>query len=1264
MTGHRPAERGARTFALSRAQQRQWLLRRLLPERPPGRRAWSATVTGPLDGARLAESLRRVAAAHPVLCAELVTDERAARPQWRSLPHHRLPVEYRAAPPSPFMIPAAEVWTCGPQWRARLTRTGHDEHALDVAVADGFLGEDGFARLWSQVVACHDRGSLPTDEPAFTTYVEREPAAARAAAARWAATEPLLETATELPADRPRPAWQGCDAATCDVEVPGPLWAALRERARSWDVPFDAVLLAAFAILAGRFAGHADLQLGTRLGWWGAHRDPHAASRPLGIEPEPLPVRVDLAASRTLEDLAREISRREAARPPRPSLAALVAHAKAGADLSRSPLFQVAYESGGADVAEARHLGEAAVRWGRRFAGAAPCDVLLAMPGPQPPAQGFLRYRADIFDPRTAGRLAGHYLGILADAAGKPGLPHAKLARPPAKRVIPRPPVAGDLMQDVQAAAWRTPGARAVSFGSQVLTYSGLLARAGQVASWLRVRHPGPPGTPAGRRGTGAVALEAVRHLDLAPMALGILAAGGSLVPVDSHDARAEALLTRCGVSVRLVPGADGTRISGADELTGAAGPVVSTAAYPQAALAHYLTSGSTGMPKIVVSTHAGTAHYRDYLRDVVGLGPSDVVMQLASLTFDASIRDLLCPLAAGAHVVLADDAETADAVAISQRMREAQVTAILAVVPSVLRHLVAAGPAAPPSLRVILVSGEALTPELAAAASSWAPSARVINQYGLTECTMTSTYHELGEPGTGDRGVPVGQPIPSASVHLLGADGELCPRGALGAMAIGGPGVSRGYLDPGVTAARFVPDPWGAPGSRMFLTGDLGRVGPDGELRLHGRADRQVKVRGNRVELDDAEALLRGCAGVDDAAVVFSGGELIAYLAGTADGSRVRRQLAGRAPPAMIPTRYVRLSRLPVTPSGKLDRRSLPPPARHRGPVAADPRDLAELVFAELAEDVLGHRDFRMDDDLLVTLGMPSPDVLTLALSASAATRRTLPPAAIYDARTVEALAARHGAGARRLVRLGRGRPGWRPVVVVPDAAGQAARYARLAEWVRNPLYALEGAGTQPGSQPCRDFTCLVSNCLDVLVGFPGDGLVLLGWGLGGRIAVAAAASLRGRADLAVAVVEAASERAAESATRHDTAVARYARCCTPCSWQNLPAGPGSALRTLLRDLKLRGQLPPSADMGTLRRLVAVHAAATSHAPAAVAEAACDIAVLRAVGECPQAPAWVRTTGQLAVHAGAAEWRAVPTQDDLARAAGDLAKLLEGAGR
>ncbi|MFI0479566.1 AMP-binding protein, partial [Actinomadura sp. 9N215] len=382
-------------------------------------------------------------------------------------------------------------------------------------------------------------------------------------------------------------------------------------------------------------------------------------------------------------------------------------------------------------------------------------------------------------------------------------------------------------------------------------------------------------------------------------------------------------------------------------------------------------TSGSTGRPKALAMTHGGLSNYLAYVRELSGIGPGDAVLQLVSPGFDASLREILGTLTAGARVVFPGPARPRTPAELVRTAAEQGVTKILAVVPTLLEALVQAGAehgAVLPAVTDVLVSGEALTRTLVRSVAALAPGARVVNQYGPSECTMTTTWAEASRDGAEE--VPIGRPIGNMRCRLLDPLLRPVPPGAEGEIYIAGPGLARGYLGaPALTAASLVADPFGPPGGRMYRTGDRAVRTAGGALRFLGRADRQVKVRGVRVEPAEVEAALERHPDVRRAAVkpAEGGTGLAAFYLPRAGAevpaARLREHLRGLLPPAAVPDLLVPVETLPVTSTGKIDYSALSagPSGRAR---TTGPRDRLELDVTRAWTDLLDGRPVGIDDD------------------------------------------------------------------------------------------------------------------------------------------------------------------------------------------------------------------------------------------------------------------------------------------------------------
>jgi amino acid adenylation domain-containing protein len=558
----------------------------------------------------------------------------------------------------------------------------------------------------------------------------------------------------------------------------------------------------------------------------------------------------------------------------------------------------------------------------------------------------------------------------------------------------------------IAAQAARTPDAVAVRDDERSLTFRELSAAADRLAGDLR------------RRGVGPEHLVGVcmrRSVHLVTALLAVWKAGGAFVPLDpDHPVSWRAgIAAEAGIRIVLtstdgVPGASAVArtVLAADATYPAAAPA-DTPVDPESAAYVIFTSGSTGTPKGVVVPHRAIANRVCWTVREHGLGPGDVVLQKTVLTFDASVWEFFAPLISGATVALAvPGAEYDPSTLVADAIRHR--ATVLQTVPSVLRMLVRE-PRWPEltDLRLLFSAGEALHAELCTDARTGLTT-QIWNTYGPTECAI-DVAATLTDPAQTIGPVPIGRPIDGVGLQVVDAEGDLTPFGVTGELLATGVGLGRGYLNrPDLTAEKFVPDPYGEPGSRRYRTGDLVRWGTDEALHYLGRMDAQLKVNGIRIEPAGIEAALRRHPSVTEAVVgVPEGGTaLVGYVVATRDlaADELRAFLARRLPAGTIPAVFVRLDALPQTSSGKVDRRRLPaPPAPTAVSRPAETPD--EVTVAGIWADLLGHDSVSADDDFFAR-GGSSLQVTRLAARLRAATGRAVAVADLFTHSTVAAQA------------------------------------------------------------------------------------------------------------------------------------------------------------------------------------------------------------------------------------------------------------------
>ncbi|MEV4510910.1 amino acid adenylation domain-containing protein [Dactylosporangium sp. NPDC049525] len=1005
-----PARPAGTTPPLSFAQERLWFMEQFAPGTAAYHIPVARRLRGVLDEAALARSLDDVVARHESLRTRYpVTDDGK-------------PVLDIAEPGSPSALPALTVVDAadedaaarivdeavgrlfdlvhGPLLHALLVRIAGpaeqpapDDHVLLLvthhSISDGWSSEV----LVGEVLAGYDAHAagvpspvppLPVQYGDFAAW-QRERLTGDALAREvdyWrtelAGVEPLA-----LPTDRPRPKQQTFDGAGYGFDVDRELLDGLTRLARTHGATVYMVLLAAFQVVLSRHSGQRDFAVGSPI----AGRPEPELERLIGMFVNVLAMRARLDGDPTFAELVertRETCLSAYAHQELP-FAQLVSELNVPRDVSRSPVFQaVLAVQNYATAAAGDTAGPLDVTpFGLRATGTRFDLELFVMEHPSG-LRGAFNYNIDLFDEATVARLGRHLHKLLRAVVADPHAPVSTvdLLEPAERDQVLRGwndtaaefPAGQTLPGLIAAQAARTPDAVAVQFQDRRLTYRELEAAADRVARRLRAEGAGPG---------GLVAVSAERSTDLVVGLLGVLKSGAAYVPLDpDYPAdRLAFMLADAGAPVLLtqsrLPVPDTTaRVIFLDDPSefqqGFARKLPPVPDAPQAGDVAYMiyTSGSTGKPKGVPNTHRGIVNRLDWMQRTYRLDGTDVVLQKTPASFDVSVWEFFWPLIAGARLVLAKPGGHKDAAYLRDLIvREGVTTTHF--VPSMLAMFLAEdGVAACTSLRRVVCSGEELPPDTARAFAATLPATPLWNLYGPTEAAVdVSAWECAGDLGT----VPIGAPIQNIRLYVLDPAGQPVPPGVPGELHIGGVGLALGYHDrPGLTATRFVPDPFGPPGGRLYRTGDLTRWRTDGTIEFLGRIDQQVKLRGLRIELGEIEAALRAQPGVTEAAVTVredrpGDKRLVAYLvgAGEPDPAALKTALKQSLPDYMVPTAFVGLERLPLGPSGKLDRRALPAPvAAAAGADAAPPTTPAELVFAAIWAEVLGLPSVGIDDD------------------------------------------------------------------------------------------------------------------------------------------------------------------------------------------------------------------------------------------------------------------------------------------------------------
>ncbi|WP_406726986.1 non-ribosomal peptide synthetase [Streptomyces sp. GD-15H] len=601
------------------------------------------------------------------------------------------------------------------------------------------------------------------------------------------------------------------------------------------------------------------------------------------------------------------------------------------------------------------------------------------------------------------------------------------------------------------------PDTVAVTSGGRSLSYEEVGAAAGRLAGVLRARGVGPE---------VRVAVCLPRSVEWVAALLAVFESGGVYVPLDPEypQSRLEFMLADSGAAVVVGTGPAAERLAAASAVPliapDAAGQTAAGPAAEPDNLAYVIyTSGSTGTPKGVQITHASLGNVLACLVPELGVGPGRRTLQCVSFSFDISLVDTLTTLISGGTLVVAAKDEVSSPDRLADRLLTDRIHTVV-LPPSVLATV---AEREFPDLAVVASGGETCPPKLAAA---FASRVHFINGYGPTETTVAaSLFHASPDLGELDS-VPIGEAMSGMSLYVADDRANAVPPGETGEICIGGAGVARGYLArPSQTAAVFVPDPFsGTPGARMYRTGDLGALLPDGNLEFRGRADRQVKVRGHRIELNEIEQALARQPEVSQAAVTVSdaglvGRQVLAFVrpapAGDAavpavTGGALRRRLAGELPDYMLPNSITLVREFPLTANHKIDYAALAsrgPVARLRTSAPVPARTPVEKDLLRIWQELLGQPEIGIRDDFFELGGHSLLAAQVVARIEQAHGVHLSPEALLARGRTVEDLAgevsraaAGGGTGRPRITRIQR-----------PGRAPRPARPARPAD--ANPM-------------------------------------------------------------------------------------------------------------------------------------------------------------------------------------------------------------------
>ena len=1145
---------------LSFAEQRLWFWDRLQPGHPFYNLPVAVRLRGPLDAAALGRSLEGLVARHAALRTRY--PETGGRPIRQVDPPGTVPLRVvdLSAIPSPERrsaldrrlreeARAAFDLAAGPLFRAVLFRLDKADHVLLLAmhhvVADGWsLGilARELAALYRAAVA-GEAAELPPPEVEYADFAawqrRRLPAVVERDLAYWQGQLGEEPSALALPFDRPRPPQPDYDGALLPWSLSPTLTSAAKRLAAEERTTLFVVLTAAFQLVLARICRQSDVALGTIV----ANRQRRELEGVVGFFANTLTLRTELTDAASFRELIGRVGTTaleafEHQELPFDQLVERLHPQRAG---DRAPLFQVALVLENMPL-EFDALGDLRAEPLPVDNGTAKYDLALLLRESKGRIAGSVEYATALFDAATVERLAESLTAVLEAAARDPDQPPGALpllGDEERQRVLASAgrrqpiPAAGGLHTEFEKQARRAPERAAIRHAGRTLTYGELDAQAERLASRLAA---------AGVSRQEPVAVLLPRSPELVVAMLGVLKAGAIYAPADPQlpPERLEALIEEIEPSLVLTNGtlasrfpaprrvlvveneAEGDRPRTAKAARGRRRPVT-----PDDLAYLLFTSGSTGRPKGVLIEHGGVVNFVRGFSNALHINADCRVLNFFSPSSDGSISDVFSALANGACLVIAGpEILTAEGGLQGLIRREGVTTATLT--PSMLALL---EPDAIPELTTVCAVGEPLTAEVAAA---WCRGRRLLNGYGVSEASCGACLKELREPVEGR--VPMGRPLANVGIYILDQHLQPVPPGIPGEICIGGVQVGRGYLNrPEETARSFVADPFAdAPGSRLYRTGDWGRLREDGDFECLGRMDDQINLRGHRIEPGEIAAALEADPLIDQAAVIVredapGGPRLVAYLvpaagdppsaasqAAAALGERipaVRRRLRAQLPAHMIPAAFVVLEALPRSIQGKLDRAALPPPATEEmRPARVAPRNTDEALVAAVWEELLGTGPVGVTDDFF-DLGGHSMLAVQVMAAIEARCGRRLPLAALFQEPTVEHLARLLSApedalAASSLVPL-QPHGANRPFFCFHPAGGTVFCYRDLARHLGadRPFYGIQAMGVDGTRPPLERVEEMVAHYIEAIRSIQARGPYLLGgWSLGGNLAFEAA--------------------------------------------------------------------------------------------------------------------------------------------------------------
>jgi amino acid adenylation domain-containing protein len=1055
----------------------------------------------------------------------------------------------------------------GPLIRVSLTRLEKDEHILlfaihhivfDVWSINVFFKE--LSTFYKEIIA--DIPSvLPLPEVQYADFSQWqknriEGEAGESHLTFWKKHLQDAPPFTEIPLDHPRASVQTFAGERIHFEIDAELSKRIIQLSRKNNTSLFMSLYAVFAIQLFKYTGKKDIVIGTPV----TNRN-HKQLEPLiGFFLNTLALRFRLTEDLSFTDFLKHVKETvlKAQHHQEFPFEKLVDELNIERSLSHNPLFQIMFVFQNLSYESVDLQGLSCTPFDFGFC-VSMFDLTLHTMDKGDKIAGFFQYNTDLFNSDTINRMIGHFQMLIKGVVKNPS---EKISRLQLLTQIEQHRILV-AFNDTQInyskskcihhlfeeQVEKTPDAIALVFGKEHLTYRELNINANQIAHFLK-NFGMEPGMLVG--------ICAEPSAKMIAGLLGILKAGGIYVPLDPNypEERLAFMMEDANLSVLLTQGClrdnTKTRVVCLDsnwDTVESSSTINPDTPLSQNDLAYLIyTSGSTGKPKGVLTEHGALTHHIRHIVDIYQMNEDDNVFLFASPSFDVSLEQIFSALITGASLILRDDKQLWSVQTFAEKVSEYIIT-VVDLPPSYFHQLLKSWQNIPPAflknqLRLIIIGGEKIQPATIRLWNNLADvSARLLNEYGPTEATITTTVFDLTHHEIKDihQNLPIGKPIAGRKIYILDQDLQAVPEGIPGELYIGGAALARGYLNcPELTAEKFIANPFEEAGSRMYKTGDLARWLPDGNIEFIGRMDQQVKIRGYRIELGEIETILSAHPSVKENTVLvkenkngdkFIAAYVIVNEVETKNVSDYRDYLKKKLPDYMIPSVFMFIEDFPLTPNGKIDTKALPEPGRAKGAKTyVAPRNTMEMLLVKLWEDILDIFPVGITDDFFES-GGHSLLAVKLVSAINKKFNANLPLSVLFLSKTIESLASiLHQDSAMPkytpLVPL-QPRGEKRPLFCVHAAGGNVFRFVRLTSdmGLERPIYGLQARGLESNEQPYSSIEEMASAYVKAIKCVQSEGpYILSGWSLGGTVAFEMAFILEklGESVLAVIMIDA----------------------------------------------------------------------------------------------------------------------------------------------